>query len=69
VLDLNLQGMWISDRKDHSHHNLILSIDREITASLSWNVVQEEIPAVNFVHKYENVFSFKCVYLELFSTI
>jgi len=40
VLDLDLQGMWISD------------------PSLSWNVVQEEIPAVDFVHKYENVFSF-----------
>ncbi|KAF9475826.1 alpha/beta-hydrolase [Pholiota conissans] len=40
ALDLNLQGMWISD------------------PSLSWNVVQEEIPAVSFVHKYENVFSF-----------
>ncbi|KIM42681.1 hypothetical protein M413DRAFT_444355 [Hebeloma cylindrosporum] len=26
--------------------------------SLSWTVVQEEIPAVNFVHKYENVFAF-----------
>ncbi|KDR71030.1 hypothetical protein GALMADRAFT_801430 [Galerina marginata CBS 339.88] len=26
--------------------------------SISWNVVQEEIPAVSFVHKYENVFSF-----------
>ena len=31
-------------------------------ASLSWDVVQEEIPAVNFVHKYENVFSFKYVH-------
>ncbi|KAK7691257.1 hypothetical protein QCA50_004650 [Cerrena zonata] len=27
--------------------------------SLSWDVVQEQIPAVNFVHKYENVFSLK----------
>ncbi|KAF9558385.1 alpha/beta-hydrolase [Agrocybe pediades] len=40
ALDLNLQGMWISD------------------PSLSFDVVQEQIPAVNFVHKYENVFSF-----------
>ncbi|KAH9936848.1 alpha/beta-hydrolase [Epithele typhae] len=25
---------------------------------LGWDVVQEQIPAVNFVHKYENVFAF-----------
>ncbi|KJA21602.1 hypothetical protein HYPSUDRAFT_140376 [Hypholoma sublateritium FD-334 SS-4] len=31
--------------------------------SLSWNVVQEEIPAVDFVHKYENVFSFNQTFM------
>ncbi|OBZ66575.1 Carboxypeptidase cpdS [Grifola frondosa] len=31
--------------------------------SLSWDVVQEEIPAVNFVHKYENVFSFNQTFM------
>ncbi|KAH9483197.1 putative serine carboxypeptidase [Psilocybe cubensis] len=40
MLDLNLQGIWISD------------------PSLSFDIVQEQIPAVNFVKKYENVFSF-----------
>ncbi|KAF8812659.1 alpha/beta-hydrolase [Phlegmacium glaucopus] len=40
ALDLDLQGMWISD------------------PSLSWDVVQEQIVALNFVKKYQNVFSF-----------
>jgi len=40
LLDLSLQGIWISD------------------PVLGWDVVQEQIPAVDFVHKYENVFSF-----------
>ncbi|KAG6877822.1 hypothetical protein C0993_003606 [Termitomyces sp. T159_Od127] len=40
LLDLDLQGIWISD------------------PSLSWDVVQEQIPAVDFVHKYEHVFAF-----------
>ncbi|KAL0948943.1 hypothetical protein HGRIS_009048 [Hohenbuehelia grisea] len=31
--------------------------------SLSWDVVQEQIPAVNFVHKYENVFAFNKTFL------
>ncbi|KAF8959451.1 alpha/beta-hydrolase [Flammula alnicola] len=45
LLDLSLQGIWISD------------------PSISWNVVQEEIPAVDFVHKYENVFSFNQTFM------
>lgn len=40
MLDLNLQGYWISD------------------PSLSSDAVQEDIVAVDFVHKYEGVFSF-----------
>lgn len=40
LLDLSLQGMWISD------------------PSLSWDVVQEQIPAVDFVNKYAGLFSF-----------
>ncbi|KAG5637430.1 hypothetical protein H0H81_004589 [Sphagnurus paluster] len=31
--------------------------------SLSWNVVQEQIPAVNFVHRYEHVFAFNQTFL------
>ncbi|KZP07780.1 alpha/beta-hydrolase [Athelia psychrophila] len=45
IVDLKLQGIWISD------------------PSLSWDVVQEQIPAVNFVHKYENVFAFNQSFL------
>ncbi|KZT13238.1 alpha/beta-hydrolase [Laetiporus sulphureus 93-53] len=32
--------------------------------SVSWDVVQEQIPAVNFVHKYENVFAFHTSFME-----
>ncbi|TFY76116.1 hypothetical protein EWM64_g7897 [Hericium alpestre] len=39
-LDLNLQGIWVSD------------------PVLGWDVVQTQIPAVAFVHKYEHVFAF-----------
>lgn len=45
MLDLDLQGFWISD------------------PSISWDVVQEQIPAVSFVHKYENVFSFNQTFM------
>ncbi|TFK35086.1 alpha/beta-hydrolase [Crucibulum laeve] len=31
--------------------------------SLSWDVVQTQIPAVDFVHKYENVFSFNQTFM------
>ncbi|KAG6840952.1 hypothetical protein C0991_003012 [Blastosporella zonata] len=31
--------------------------------SLSWDVVQEQIPAVDFVHKYENVFAFNQTFM------
>ena len=64
ALDLNLQGIWIADRKNIFLINswFVTEISFHSTiASLSWTVVQEQIPAVNFVHKYENVFSFKYV--------
>ena len=32
-------------------------------AVIGWDVVQSEIPAVGFVHKYEHVFAFKSVIL------
>ena len=32
-------------------------------AVIGWDVVQGQIPAVDFVHKYENVFAFKSVIL------
>ena len=32
-----------------------------LTAVLGWSVVADQIPAVNFVHKYEHVFAFKYV--------
>ena len=64
ALDLNLQGIWIADRKSVFlfHSWFVTEIHfLSMIASLSWTVVQEEIPAVNFVHKYENVFAFKYV--------
>jgi carboxypeptidase D len=35
-----------------------------VTAVIGRDVVQSQIPAVNFVHKYEHVFAFKCVFQE-----
>ncbi|KAH7921991.1 alpha/beta-hydrolase [Leucogyrophana mollusca] len=46
LLDLSLQGIWVSD------------------PSLSWDVVQEEIPAVDFVHKYAGLFSFNQTFMD-----
>ena len=31
------------------------------TAVIGWEVAQSQIPAVDFVHKYEHVFAFKSV--------
>ncbi|KAG2108312.1 Alpha/Beta hydrolase protein [Suillus cothurnatus] len=45
LLDLSLQGIWISD------------------PSISWDVVQEEIPAMDFVNKYAGLFSFNQTYM------
>jgi len=38
-------------------------------AVLGWDVAQTQIPAVDFVHKYEHVFAFKCVLTTLKSDI
>lgn len=32
--------------------------------SLSWDVIQEEVPAVDFVHKYEHVFAFNQTFMK-----
>lgn len=42
-------------------HFAHLLTSRQCTAVLGWDVVQTQIPAVDFVHKYENVFAFKYV--------
>ena len=62
-LDLSLQGIWIADREwptssepSFSHVSFLF-----LLAVIGWNVVQQQIPAVDFVHKYKHVFSFKCV--------
>src|SRR5882757_4615925 len=61
-LDLALQGIWIGDRESSlrvtSLHVFILHF---LLAVIGWDVVQDEIPAVDFVHKYEHVFTLKCV--------
>lgn len=36
--------------------------NQQPSASLSWDVVQEQIPAVDFVQKYAGLFSFKSVH-------
>ena len=42
-------------------HRVLSSVHWQGIASLSWDVVQEEIPAVDFVNKYAGLFSFKSV--------
>lgn len=37
--------------------------------SLSWDVVQEQIPAVDFVHKYEHVFALNQTFMQQLDTI
>ena len=61
LLDLSLQGLWINDRACSSVVMILMSegAERHRPALLSWDVVQEEIPAVDFVHKYKGLFSFK----------
>lgn len=59
-LDLNLKGIWISDRKSHlTLHQSQSSQSATYLASLGWDVIQEDMPAVNFVHKYDSVFNLK----------
>lgn len=45
---------------------LILGLN---TAVIGWDIVQSQIPAVDFVHKYEHVFAFKSVMLYLFCSM
>ena len=61
-LDLSLQGIWIADREwpTSSEPSSRVSF-LDLLAELGWNVVQGQIPAVDFVHKYEHVFAFKCI--------
>jgi carboxypeptidase D len=66
TLDLDLQGIWINDRKPLFNVRLSVPIILSLhTAVIGWQVAQSEIPAVGFVHKYEHVFAFKFVILRL----
>jgi len=63
LLDLQLQGIWLADRESH----LVVKPDSEALtlnplAVIGWDVEAMQIPAVNLVHKYEHVFSFKSAY-------
>lgn len=58
LLDLNLQGMWISDRKCLYNHLKCLLSQRPL-ASITWDVVHQQIPILKFVKKYESVFALK----------
>ncbi|PFH45326.1 hypothetical protein AMATHDRAFT_71834 [Amanita thiersii Skay4041] len=55
-------GTYIPDIANYIYtHPGVIDLDLQGTwtadPSLSWDVVQEQIPAVDFVHKYENVFA------------
>jgi carboxypeptidase D len=68
-LDLNLQGIWISDRMSYNYYRRVRTCLYRSVAVLSWDVVQKQIPAADFVHKYENVFALSCVSVAFFHTI
>lgn len=60
ALDLNTKGFWISDRRCKAAQSDMASSDlTSRAASIGWDVIQEEMPAVNFVKKYQDVFSLK----------
>lgn len=59
--ELDFQGIWIADCKFVLVSSPTTMVQCFITASLSWDVVQEQIPAVDFVHKYKYIFSFKYI--------
>lgn len=62
ALNLTMTGFWVSDRTYHSQPCVVtLPHVVRCLAVLGWDVVQTQIPAVDFVHKYESVFSFKYV--------
>ena len=63
TLDLDLRGIWINDRELLLRQFGVRLTFGLNTAVIGWDVVQEEIPAVDFVHKYEHVFAFKSVIL------
>ena len=67
ILDLDLQGIWICDREPSFvvclSTLLILGLN---TAVIGWDVVQRQIPAVSFVHRYDHVFAFKSVILIMY---
>ncbi|KAG8806089.1 hypothetical protein FRC17_005184 [Serendipita sp. 399] len=63
ALDLKLKGIWIADRAYYEIGSPLLSL-RSPLAVLGWDVVQNQIPAVNFVHKYENVFAFNQTFMK-----
>ena len=66
ALNLSLTGFWVSDRTYYvMSYFLRYALTKAWAAVLGWDVVQEQIPAVDFVHKYENVFSFKYAHYPL----
>ena len=63
ALDLSLKGIWISDREYHSH-TARRDTDHKypnFVATIGYDVIQTQMGAANFVHKYENVFALKFV--------
>ena len=61
TLDLDLQGIWINNR-EYFQARLWSTLSSYFNvAVLGWDVAQMQIPAADFVHKYENVFAFKLV--------
>ena len=63
-LDLNLKGIWISDRMSTSFslRNALLILSLSL-AAFGWDVIQTQLGAANFMHRYESNFALKYVIL------
>ncbi|KAG6846794.1 hypothetical protein H0H93_011834, partial [Arthromyces matolae] len=57
--ELKNKKLYVSGESKNSGQNA----QNFTSAGLSWDVVQEQIPAVDFVHKYEHVFSLNQTFL------
>jgi carboxypeptidase D len=58
LLDLSLQGIWLGDRKFFVFY-IFSPSERVYAALISLFPLQQQTPAVDFVHKYQHVFSLK----------
>ena len=59
LLDLKVQAMWLGSRMFVQYLVCCSIVLMTSTAQITEDVIAEQVPAVNFVHKNLNVFPFK----------